>query len=117
MPLRTLLGEGPPEILEQQFSVLNRSQIFLLGTRDLDAAEGQFIRQNSLSLFSSKQINQRNNKSVISAIKEQGFSKLYIHLDLDVLDSKEFSWIACPTPKGTELSSICQLLKDLDSEF
>jgi arginase len=50
MPLRTLLGEGDRHICEQSFSILRADQIFLAGTRELDLAESELIKNQKISI-------------------------------------------------------------------
>lgn len=113
MPLRSLLGQGSACITRQAFSTLMPSQVFLVGARDLDRPEKTFVSQNGLRLFSVNSVNERENASLLSAIKAAGFHKLYIHLDLDVIDPIDFPYVACQTPKGIEIEHLKQLLSEL----
>ena len=117
MPLRSLLGEGDRGIITQAFSKLNPEQVFLVGTRELDPPEGSFIQQKSLSMLSAKAVNEGSYEALISKIKSAGFTKLYIHFDLDVLDPEEFPYVACPTPNGVRTASLRELLTGLKETF
>ncbi len=117
MPLRTLLGEGDPALLKQAFSVLSPEQIFLVGTRELDPPEGRFIRKKSISVLSSQAVNAEQGKSLIQQIKSAGFTRLYIHLDLDVIDPQDFSRVVCLTPNGIRLESLQKFLRNLRDSF
>ena len=113
MPLRSLLGQGSAYITRQAFSTLMPSQIFLVGARDFDQSERQFILQNSLRVFSANSVNEKRNSQLLSAIKTTGFHKIYIHLDLDVIDPTDFPYVSCQTPKGIEIDHLKQLLSEL----
>lgn len=117
MPLRTLLGEGDPAILNQIFLTLAPEQIFLVGTRELDPPEGHFIQQHSLSLLPAKAVNESNYKRFLIQLQEVGFTKLYIHLDLDVIDPVDFPHVACPTQNGIHPNNLRKLLLDLKENF
>jgi len=117
MPLRSLLGEGDSALIAYTFSILTPHQIFLVGTRELDVPEGQFIQQQPLSVTSVKTINQNGTGELISRIKSAGFAKLYVHLDLDVVDPKQFSSVACPTPNGIYIDNLCRLIVELRENF
>ncbi|MEL7331242.1 MAG: arginase family protein [Cyanobacteria bacterium J06560_2] len=117
MPLRALLGEGPSTILSQSFSQLCPEQVFLVGVRALDLLESRFIRQSNLLLFSVEKVNANRSAELIRSIKAVGFNKVYVHLDLDVLDPQVFPYTACPTPKGINLESLSVLLTDLKCNF
>ncbi|MBP2641355.1 MAG: arg [Firmicutes bacterium] len=116
MPLRVLLGEGNKKILDHAFSRLRPSQIVLLGTRDLDDAETQYIEEKNIHLVKVDDI-ESNENSVLDAIKSKGSENLYIHIDLDVIDPKEFSYVPIPVLGGLKIQTISRLLKALDKEF
>lgn len=117
MPLRSLLGQGSAYITRQAFSTLMPNQIFLVGTRELDQPERVFISQNRLRVFSANSVNQSRNGQLLSAISAAGFHKIYIHLDLDVIDPKDFPYVACQTSKGIRIEHLRQLLLELMNSF
>src|SRR5690348_7522055 len=89
MALRTLLGDGTPELLASSFSTLLPQQIFLAGVRDLDLPEQQFLTHAQVRIFPSEQLRAHANV-LVDAIKKQGFSHVYLHVDVDVLDPVSF---------------------------
>ncbi|MCG8365858.1 MAG: arginase family protein [Pseudanabaenales cyanobacterium] len=117
MPLRVLLGEGDTSILNHTFSTLFPEQVFLIGARELDSPESCFIQQKELSIFSAKTINDGNFGKLISELCRIGSDKLYIHLDLDVIEPEEFPHVACPTPDGISIDRLRDLLVSLKSKF
>jgi arginase len=117
MPLRALLGEGDAAIVNQAFSRLHPHQVFLVGARDLDPPEKRFVQRAGLSIFSAGAINTGGHPLLFEALNQGGFDKIYIHLDLDVLDPKAFPHVACPTPDGISINKLEKLLIDLDRNF
>ncbi|MBW4543579.1 MAG: arginase family protein [Symplocastrum torsivum CPER-KK1] len=117
MPLRVLLGEGKTDIVEQAFSTLRSNQVFLIGSRDFDLPERSFIQQSDLSVFSAKVINDREYEPLFSTLEKAGFDKLYIHLDLDVIEPEEFPYVACPIPGGIHIDRLKNLLVSLKDSF
>ncbi|MBD1805576.1 arginase family protein [Microcoleus sp. FACHB-SPT15] len=117
MPLRVLLGEGNTDIVEQAFSTLRSNQVFLIGSRDFDSPERSFIQQSDLSVFSAKVINDGEHEPLFSTLEKAGFNKLYIHLDLDVIEPEEFPDVACPTPGGIHIDRLKNLLVCLRESF
>ena len=117
MPLRVLLGEGKTDIVEQAFSTLRSNQVFLIGSRDFDLPERSFIQQSDLSVFSAKVINDREYEPLFSTLEKAGFDKLYIHLDLDVIEPEEFPDVACPIPGGIHIDRLKNLLVCLKDSF
>lgn len=117
MPLRTLLGEGDAKILNSAFSKLKPEQVFLVGTRELDLPEREFVVQNSMTVVSAKAVNDGKYERLIGAIAQAGFTKIYIHLDLDILEPTEFPHVACPTPNGICIENLYTLLTELQHRF
>ena len=117
MPLRSLLGQGNAHIINQSFSKLLPSQIFLVGTRELDEPEQAFIKRNGLRIFSARSVNTGQHEQLIAAISAAKFRKVYIHLDLDVLEPTDFPYVACRTPRGIRVDCLKQLLSELLDRF
>lgn len=117
MPLRTLLGEGDDLILQYAGPAIEPHQIFLCGVRDADPAELEYLAANrSVSHHSIEELSV-SAEGLIGSLKSMGFKKLYIHIDLDVLDPAAFPHVPCPTPGGLSLQSLQAVVKCLASEF
>lgn len=116
MPLRVLLGEGDAKIVELSDSVLSPSQVFLVGARDFDPPEKNYIQQKNISLFTPEKI-QDNSQNLIEAIANYGCQNIHIHCDLDAIEPLEFPWVKCPAANGLSRESIGELLQKLDSRF
>ena len=111
MILRTLLGEGPQEFIKNIKKPLLSKQVFMAGVRELDKEEQDYIKKSDITLG-------QVNNNLIDLILNAGFSKVYIHIDVDVLNPKDFSDMLMPTkggPSCLELSKCLSLLsKKLD---
>lgn len=116
MPLRTLLGEGNKEIVRQAFSALKPSQIILLGNRELDDAEIRFIEHMEIKMLKPEEIEADMN-CVLTEVKAKGAKKLYIHIDLDVLDPAEFPFVPVPAAGGLTIQTLLRLLNTIKKEF
>ena len=117
MPLRTLLGEGDVDIINCTFSALRPEQVFLVGAREFDSPERRFIQQKELPIFSAETINSGDFNRLISMLVKTGSDKLYIHLDLDVIEPKEFPHVACPVSGGIHTDRLRDLLASLRNNF
>jgi arginase len=116
MPLRVAMGEGDEAIVNLNYSNLNKSQLVMLGVRDLDKAEKIYIPSQDISVFGVSDV-EKNIKAVADIIRSKGSRNLYVHIDLDVLDPDEFPYTPLPVPDGMEIRTLMELLKVLDEEF
>lgn len=115
MALRTLLGDGPEELTGKLKRFLVPEQIFLAGTRELDPPEAAYCSEKAISIsptseFSKPQI-------LVSRIRERGFSRLYLHLDLDVINPDSFPNSLMQTPGGPTLGEVQIMMKALSDNF
>jgi arginase len=116
MPVRVAMGEGDEAIVNLNYSNLNKSQLVMLGVRDLDKAEKIYIPSRDISIFGVSDVEQ-NIEAVADIIRSKGSRNLYVHIDLDVLDPDEFPYTPLPVPEGMEIRTLMELLKVLDEEF
>lgn len=114
MPLRTLLGDGNRHMAETAFSKLYPSQLVMIGQRDLDVPEQEYIEQGNIAVIGPDEFGIERG---ISAIKSKGSNNIYIHIDLDVLDFAEFPYVMVPAPGGLRTNQLSELLVQLKHEF
>ena len=115
MPLRSLLGDGDENIIGQCFSSLVPNQIILVGCRELDLPEKEYICENNIQIFSANEM--KDLDLFIHAVRAKGFSNLYVHLDLDVLDPECFPAVMCSAGNGITLENLMRSLKILKKQF
>lgn len=115
MVLRTLLGEGPPALCSEILRPLTASQVFLAGTRNFDLAEQEYITQSQVPIFSD--LTSAAVRRLQEAIENAGFRRVYIHLDVDVLNPLSFSDSLMPTAGGPGLNDISECLESLRKSF
>jgi arginase family enzyme/ribosomal protein S18 acetylase RimI-like enzyme len=96
MVLRTLLGDGPPDLVPDR--VLRSEQVVLAGVRALDPAQADFVREAGMGGL------------VDGAV-------LYIHVDLDVLDPKFFGSVGTPEPDGLLPDELVEQIAALAGRF
>lgn len=116
MVLRTLLGDGDPDMLALLPTTLQTDQVFLAGVRAFDPPELAYAQEQRIKLFSSNDL-LGHPEYLIETLQARGFSKLHIHLDLDVLDPTEFNATGFPTPHGVTTNALLTLLTQLESAF
>lgn len=113
MPLRLLIDgdlEGvfpaPPGLTSQ----LDPKQVALVGTRDLDATESDYVRHHQLRLLDIATLSAT--PKALADLPPAG-AAVYVHLDLDVLDPTALPAVAVPTPGGVAAGRLAQGLTAL----
>ena len=116
MPLRLLLGEGDSKILQLFSSVLSCDRVFLVGARDFDLPEKDYLQLKNISLFTPETL-EHSCQNLIEAIANSNCHNLHIHCDLDVIDPQEFPFVKCPAEYGLSIEFLTQLLQQLQNQF
>jgi arginase len=115
MVLRTLLGSGPASLAQLSPQPLLPTQVVLAGARDLDRDERIFVSNSAITLLSPADLLVPGR--VAGRIRAGGFTKIYVHLDLDVIDPVEFPDVAVPTAGGASMDNVIDTLRELGSAF
>jgi arginase len=115
MVLRTLLGDGPAALVQLVPRRLGPEQIVLAGVRDLDREEAAFISDAAISRLGPADLLVPDR--VTGRVRATGFTKIYVHLDLDVLDPKEFPDALMRTPGGVSMDQLVETVQHLDAHF
>src|SRR5699024_11950723 len=94
MPLRELAGEGDSRLVNiSNYAPKVRSDnIVLIGIRDLDKGERQYIKDNNIKTYTMADIDKLGIKHVMEATLDYLKSKtdgIHLSLDVDALDPAE----------------------------
>ncbi len=116
MPLRSLLGDGDENIIQSCFSNISPNQVFLVGGRDYDHAELEYIKKEEINTYSVSQVTMEN-ETLIELIQRNGFKNIYVHIDLDVLDPHFFPYVKCPTKDGLSFETLKKTISALNNRF
>jgi arginase len=116
MPLRALLGNGDPKIIDLIPRKLTPSQVMILGLRDLDPAEEDYINEHNIRTLTVDDMEQ-DIEGIIRAVRAKGNQTIYVHVDLDVLDSDEFPYMPLYVPGGLKSNTLLAILRRLNEEF
>lgn len=117
MPLRVLMGDGAPEIVQRCFSLLQPNQVVLVGGRDFDPAEESFIEGSGIAIVPAGEVLGNGCMALDRELQIRRAEKLYIHLDLDVLDPNEFPYVSYNVPHGLSVESLTRLVSDLAKRY
>jgi arginase len=115
MVLRTLLGAGPEALVRLLPRRLNADQIILAGVRDLDRDEIVFASDAAVARLAPADLLVPDRVS--GRVRATGFTKVYVHLDLDVLDPVDFPDSLMQTPGGPTVDQVVETIRHLDASF
>jgi arginase len=115
MVLRTLLGDGDQILLEFVPSPLSASQVTLVGVRDLDMSEIEYVSEEDITIIPPDGLT--DSRPVIEAVERYGSSNIYIHLDLDFFNPEDFEGAQIPASGGLTIDQFVPILSDLNSRF
>lgn len=115
MVLRTLLGAGPAALVEMLRRPLLPAQVVLAGARDLDRGEITYVSDAALSLLSPADALVPDR--IAGRIRAGGLTRVYVHLDLDVLDPIEFPDALVATPNGLSRDNVVATVRELAARF
>ena len=115
MVLRTLLGAGPDALVRLLPRRLSPNQIILAGVRDLDRDEILFASDAAVTRLAPSDLLVPDRVS--GRVRAAGFTKVYVHLDLDVLDPVEFPDSLMQTAGGPTVDQVVDTIRHLDATF
>jgi arginase len=112
MVLRTLLGDGAPGLVPAR--PLKPADVILIGTRELDPPEDDYLAETGIPLLDAATVTATQ---LTAAITKTGSTRVYIHIDLDVLDPAEFEGLDSPVPFGLTAVTLVELIRAVTNQF
>lgn len=103
MVLRTLMGDGAPGLVPPR--PLSPGRAVLVGTRALDPAEEEFIARAGVVAFAPREAVP---DAVAGAVAT---GRVYVHIDLDVLDPEVFGAVGFAEPGGLSVGQLAELVE------
>ena len=107
MPLRFLLEEIRNNDISSKFNKINPQDVVLIGVRDLDKPEEDFIFKENIKI--------KNDLNISELLNKQD-EYVYIHIDLDVLDPAIYRNVKCPSKNGLKVEEVVKIIKDVNNE-
>ena len=112
MVLRTLLGEGPAQLVPG--TPLRPSRVILAGARSFDPGEDEYIAAHRVVTIGADEV---SGQSLVDAVVASGAASVYVHIDLDVLDPEDIQGLGYPEPFGVRSADLVNALKALVARF
>lgn len=108
MPLRSVMDDQCFGLLENSCPICV-SRVIHIGGRDFDEAESAFIKESGMAVYSVQDI--RADSDLIRKIIDGIHAKhIYVHLDLDVIDPRDFPNTPLPVDNGLSGKEMCDIL-------
>lgn len=112
MSLRALLSDGDAGIVGRLASTISPDQLIACAGRNLDPEEIRYKRENRISDFSVEQL-EREPQAAAEEVLRKGFRNVYVHVDFDALDPREFALTPVREPDGLKRSTLTAMLRAL----
>lgn len=113
MVVRAALGDGAPMLAARGAAAITAAQLVMAGCRDLDPPERDFLDAAGVRPWPAAAIGDGH---VLGAVLAHRARRWHVHFDLDVLDPADFPEVTIPTPHGTTLAAVTELLLGLAAQ-
>ncbi len=105
MPLATVLGYGVPKLVELGgfWPKVNKSQVCLIGIRDLDEGERAMVRKAGIHAYTMRDVDERGMRAImLEAIgyATDGTAGFHVSFDLDGMDPRDVPGTGTPVKGG-----------------
>jgi arginase len=115
MVLRAIVGDGCDELALAGAAAVPLERVVLAGIRDVDPPEEEFIKERGLRLLYAEDLEEAD--GLVGAVRATGATRVYVHIDLDVLDPGVLAGLANPQPFGLSVESLTAAIGALRSAF
>lgn len=112
MALRTVIGQGAPELT---MTTITPERAVLVGARMHDDAETEHLRDSSVRTLTPAELTAPD--ALADAVAATGASRVYIHVDLDVLDPAEITGVSSAAPFGPTRAAVVDSIRALRERF
>jgi len=114
MVLRAILGEGV-DGMTLPSGAITPDRVVLVGARDLAPPEEAYVAENDVTLLPVESL--ADPESVVAAVAATGASRVFLHIDVDVLDPSALEGLAFPVPFGAQPADLVATVKALRARF
>lgn len=109
MALRAVLGEGETQLVLDP--AVRRDRVVTVGMRDLDDAE--VVPLDGLRQLSVSDLDDVD--ALADAVAATGAQRVWVHIDVDVLDPAEIAGVSSPAPFGLAPAALSAAIRALRS--
>lgn len=105
MALRHALGEGVDDLVSTH--PVDAARVLLIGTREIDAEEHIAMGEYGIARLPEAGDVDR----IHEFLTDSGATRLYVHIDLDVIDPSEFTSVHVPVPFGLSVADLTRMIR------
>ncbi len=100
---------------------INNKNLLIVGTRDIDNVELENLQENKIEYINAYEVNDNNLQEVegkiVKFFKSNEISKLYVSIDIDVLDPSIAPGTGYAIPGGLTYRQLWNILRELPKNF
>ena len=116
MLLRGLMGDAPARLKDFfpfPTPLLQPEQLFYVGLRDADMDEEEFriIAEKKILRLSVEEVEAGRYERLFTALQKAGIEQVYVHVDSDVMDLKDYPQAVVAVEGGIGASPLIQFLQ------
>ena len=115
MALRSIVGEGPEGLALDEATRVAPDRVVLAGVRAVDDEERRFIDEHGIAELTVEDL--ADPATVVSAIEATGAGRVFVHIDLDVLDPSALAGLSYPMPFGIGAPELAAVLRAVAARF
>ena len=93
------------------FRPMHEKNVMLIGARDLDTEERTFLERSEITYLSPESIRQKGVEGCLSEVLARLPGRVYLHLDLDVLDRTEARVNEYSSTGGLTVSELLHIIR------
>lgn len=115
MTLRAITGEGADGLVLDESSRIAPQRLVLGGARAFDDEERRYVDEHGVTTLTVEDLSDPT--AVIAALEATGASRVFVHVDLDVLDPSALAGLSYPLPFGIEPAALVAVLRAVAARF
>jgi arginase len=114
MILRTLLGDGAEGLVPAP-APFTPQRVVHAGARALDDAEAEYLSSSGIRSLAVDEL--ATPDAIVAAVQATGAARIYLHVDLDVLDPSVIEGVGYPEPFGLGVEQLTAAIRALRARF
>jgi arginase len=115
MVLRAITGEGADGLAAGPGSRVPPSKLVLGGIRAIDDGEQSYIDEHDITVLTADGLG--DPAAVLAALEATGATRVFVHIDLDVLDPSALAGLSYPMPFGVGAAELVAVVKAVVERF